>query len=107
MYCCRVKLMAEYRGGNLINNILPNFNMWREKKIILVITKTVLEKLPPKELLNSTEQFENYRLISWSFPFSLPPNCLKSVFLLITSNSTKLGPCQNSDPALFLQKFRF
>lgn len=64
----------------MINNILPNFNMWREKNIILVITKTVLEELPPKELLNSTEQFENCRLTSWSFPFSLPPNNLKVFF---------------------------
>lgn len=81
VHCCRVKFLVGYKGSTFITTILPQFNMWREKKIILVIfsnhwNETIPDQLPPKKLLNSAGQFENYRLISWFFPLC----CLKTGF---------------------------
>ena len=58
--------------------------MPREKRIILVITKTKLffEKLPPKELLNSAEQFKFADLFPVPPVSPSPPHRLKTGFLL-------------------------
>lgn len=78
VHCCRVKFMAGYRGSTFINNILPQFNMWREKKIILVIAETKL--FLTNYLLRNSWIRQNSLKISDLFPDSSPLHCLKTGF---------------------------